>query len=104
MDAATRSPIRDISKVIDRLPQFDEYRRVKHLILKRTEEPYATDDELARVLPFCSELESVVLCGVKGLACILSLSQPKTDFGNDRSDTTDRWELEPVKLGVPGLT
>lgn len=70
-EARTRPTYRDKSRIIDRLPHSDEYRRVKHLVLQQTDEPYATDDELARILPFCPELESVVLCGVKGLAVYL---------------------------------
>lgn len=27
----------------------------------------------------------------------------EADFENNQPDTTDRWELEPVEFGVPGL-
>ncbi|EGN93025.1 hypothetical protein SERLA73DRAFT_116413 [Serpula lacrymans var. lacrymans S7.3] len=54
----------DLSRIIDRLPADDgECRRVRHLVLQRRS-PYVTDDRLAKVLPLCPYLESVVLSGV----------------------------------------
>lgn len=53
----------DMIKVVDRLPEEDEYRRVRHLVLQRPFEPPFTDDQLAEALGGCPHLETVVLSG-----------------------------------------
>ncbi|KAJ7094610.1 hypothetical protein B0H15DRAFT_904580 [Mycena belliarum] len=58
----------DMIKIIDRLPTRNEYRRVRHLVLRHSEDqpeaPLITDDELATVFGECPHLETVVLSAV----------------------------------------
>ncbi|KAG6854874.1 hypothetical protein C0991_012064 [Blastosporella zonata] len=55
----------DMIKVVDRLPNEEEYRRVKHLVLQRPIcDPPITDDQLAESLDACPHLETTVLSGV----------------------------------------
>ncbi|KAJ7684013.1 hypothetical protein B0H17DRAFT_1073260 [Mycena rosella] len=56
----------DMMRIIDRLPTTDEYRRVRHLVLRKVDPPAPpiTDDELATVFTECPHLETVVLSAV----------------------------------------
>jgi len=58
----------DMIKITDRLPTEEEYRRVRHLILLQSHDRFGqaliTDEQVARVLPFCPHLETVCLTGV----------------------------------------
>jgi len=58
----------DMIKITDRLPTEEEYRRVRHLILVQSQDRFGqaliTDEQVARVLPFCPHLETVCLTGV----------------------------------------
>ncbi|KAH0587754.1 hypothetical protein H2248_006512 [Termitomyces sp. 'cryptogamus'] len=57
----------DMTKVVNRLPTKEEYRRVKHLVLQKPNEPPIKDDQLAKSLRTCPLLETVVLSGVPDL-------------------------------------
>lgn len=63
-DSESSSFHEDMVRIADRLPLHDEYRRVRHLTLQRTQEIPITDDELNKVLSACPHLETVVLTGV----------------------------------------
>ncbi|KNZ74810.1 SCF E3 ubiquitin ligase complex F-box protein grrA [Termitomyces sp. J132] len=56
-----------MTKVVNRLPTKEEYRRVKHLVLQKPNEPPIKDDQLAKSLRTCPLLETVVLSGVPDL-------------------------------------
>ncbi|TFK75754.1 RNI-like protein [Pluteus cervinus] len=70
-DADELEPLyEDMIRMVDRLPNQDEYRRVRHLLLLQqssgpTDDGGAiTDDQLSRVIPSCPHLETVDLTGV----------------------------------------
>ncbi|KAL1661101.1 hypothetical protein GGF50DRAFT_105685 [Schizophyllum commune] len=55
----------DMIKVVDRLPEDGEHRRVRHLVLQTP--GCVSDDELADALYECPHLETLVLSGVQDL-------------------------------------
>lgn len=53
----------DMIKVLDRIPNPDEYRRVRHLILQSAQSGNISDEKLAQALEACPHIEIVVLSG-----------------------------------------
>ncbi|KAF5390708.1 hypothetical protein D9757_002645 [Collybiopsis confluens] len=57
----------DMISVADRLPRWDEFRRVRHLTLQKSStstSPGTTDEELAQILANAPHLETAILTGV----------------------------------------
>lgn len=57
--------LEDIERIIDRLPATKgECRRLRHLVIQRNPDELITDEALAKTLPSCPNLQSIVLSGV----------------------------------------
>lgn len=94
-------------KITDRLPAEDEYRRVRHLLLHKPQEPAITDDALVRVLGASPHLETVVFTGVPDVSdrTMAVLAENAVDLlGLDISgcaQVTDTGVLEVTNKSLP---
>lgn len=96
----------DMIRVSDRLPTQDEYRRLRHLTIRR-KSSNISDDELANALEACPHLESIVLSGVPSTTdrTIVSLAENANNLmGIDLSgcqNVTDIGILDLVSKALP---
>lgn len=96
----------DMIRVSDRLPTQDEYRRLRHLTIRRKSVNIG-DDELAHVVEACPHLESVVLSGVPSTSdrTIVTLGENANNLmGIDLSgcqNVTDIGVLDIVTKSLP---
>jgi F-box and leucine-rich repeat protein GRR1 len=59
-----RTLSRDVTMIINHLPNETECRRVRHLVFRDADNPI-TEDQLLAVLPLCIRIETIILCGVR---------------------------------------
>jgi F-box and leucine-rich repeat protein GRR1 len=74
----------DMIRIVDRLPTENEYRRVRHLALRHTQDDQEpiTDDQLYAVLVACPHLETIVLSGIPDTSdrTIVALAESAPDL------------------------
>lgn len=59
----------DLERLIDRLPVTrGECRRVKHLVIEQNPDDLITDEEIAKIIPSCPNLHSIVLSGIPDIS------------------------------------
>lgn len=59
----------DLERLIDRLPATrGECRRIRHLVIEQNPDDLITDEEVAKIIPSCPNLHSIILTGVPDIS------------------------------------
>lgn len=98
VDSETASFHEDMIKVLDRLPNPDEYRRVRHLILQNTQSLDILDDELTQALRACPHIETAILSGVPQLTDKSVVALAENAINLQELDLTGCSEVTDVAL------
>jgi F-box and leucine-rich repeat protein GRR1 len=95
----------DMISVFDHVPTPEEYRRVQHLIIKKPMVPI-TDDELAKALKHCCNLQTVILSGLPELSdrSVVVLAENAIDLqGIDLTNCKDLTDVGIMELAAKSL-
>lgn len=74
--------LQDMIKVLDRIPNPDEYRRVRQLILQNTQSLDICDDDLAQALEACPHIETAIFSGASTITdrTVVALAKSATNL------------------------
>ncbi|KXN89581.1 SCF E3 ubiquitin ligase complex F-box protein grrA [Leucoagaricus sp. SymC.cos] len=107
LESETASFHEDMIKVLDRLPEPDEYRRVRHFILQHSKSIEIPDEELTAVFKACPHIETAVLFGVPQLtnAALVTLATNAVNLQElditGCTEVTDAGMLEVTNKSLP---